>query len=114
MTHVVTEPCIRCRYTDCVESCPVDCFHVGPSFVVIDPEVCIDCALCVPACPVQAIRHADELTLADQDFLALNANLARAWPVLAHPLPPPADAELWRRVTDKRRWLASDEILPPG
>ena len=114
MTHVVTEPCIRCRYTECVTNCPVDCFHAGPRFVVIDPERCIDCALCVPACPVGAIRHADELLGTERDFLALNAGFARIWPALTHPLPPPADADHWREVADKRHWLTPEAGPLPG
>ena len=61
MTHIVAEPCINCKFTDCVAVCPVDCFHEGTNFLVIDPEVCIDCGLCIPECPVQAIFTEDEL-----------------------------------------------------
>ena len=61
MTFIVTESCIRCKYTDCVDVCPVDCFHEGPNFLVIDPDECIDCALCEPECPVEAIYAEDEL-----------------------------------------------------
>ena len=61
MTFVVTENCINCRYTDCVEVCPVDCFHVGPNFIVIDPDECIDCTLCEPECPAEAIYPEDDL-----------------------------------------------------
>src|SRR5258705_13468440 len=61
MTFVVTENCIKCKYMDCVEVCPVDCFHVGPNFLVIDPEECIDCTLCEPECPVEAIFSEEEL-----------------------------------------------------
>ncbi len=64
MTHVVTESCIRCRYTDCVDVCPVDCFREGPNFLAIDPDECIDCAVCVAECPVNAI-YAEEDTPAD-------------------------------------------------
>jgi ferredoxin len=59
MTHVVTEACIRCKYTDCVDVCPVDCFREGPNFLTIDPDECIDCAVCIPECPVNAI-YAEE------------------------------------------------------
>ncbi len=105
MAYVVTERCIRCKYTDCVEVCPVDCFHEGSNFLVIDPEQCIDCALCVPECPVEAI-YADDRLPADQErFLELNARFARTWPVIARRKSPPADAEEWREVTDKLRYL---------
>ena len=78
MTHVVTESCIRCKYTDCVDVCPVDCFREGPNFLVIDPDECIDCAVCIPECPVNAI-YAEEDTPPDQvQFIQLNADLAKA------------------------------------
>lgn len=105
MTYVVTERCIRCKYTDCVEVCPVDCFHEGRNFLVIDPEQCIDCALCVPECPVEAIYADDRLPEGQERFLEFNARLARAWPVIARRKSPPADAEEWREVTNKLRYL---------
>src|SRR4051812_17065552 len=82
MTFVVTESCIRCKYTDCVEVCPVDCFHEGPNFLVIDPEECIDCALCEPECPVNAILPEDDLREDQKEFVALNARLAKRWPTI--------------------------------
>ena len=82
MTFVVTEQCIKCKYTDCVEVCPVDCFHEGPNFLVIDPEECIDCTLCEPECPVEAIKAEDDLTDDEQHYLELNAELSRDWPVI--------------------------------
>jgi ferredoxin len=106
MTHVVSEPCIRCRYTDCIDDCPVDCFHLGPSFVAIDPATCIDCGLCVAACPVGAIFHADLLPVSQKDFLELNAHFARLWPRASQREPKLPDADQWRDVTDKRRWIA--------
>ena len=69
MTFVVTEACIKCKLTDCVEVCPVDCFHEGPNFLVIDPDECIDCTLCEPECPVEAIYSEDELPADQQQFL---------------------------------------------
>src|SRR3546814_11852853 len=80
MTHVVTENCINCKHTDCVEVCPVDCFHEGPNFLVIDPESCIDCTLCVAECPVDAIYPEDDVPGGQEHFLAINAELAPQWP----------------------------------
>lgn len=105
MTYVVTDPCVRCRYTDCVEVCPVDCFHGGPNFLVIDPLECIDCAVCVPECPVDAIYPDDEVPAEQQDYIALNERLSRQWPVINRREDPPPDAGEWEGVSDKRRWL---------
>ncbi len=105
MTYVVTEPCIRCRYTDCVEVCPVDCFHGGPNFLVIDPVECIDCAVCVPECPVDAIYPDDEVPADQQEYIALNERLAQQWPVIKDREDPPPDAEEWENVRDKRHRL---------
>lgn len=80
MTYVVTENCIRCKYTDCVDVCPVDCFYEGPNFLVIHPDECIDCGLCEPECPAQAILSEDDLRQEDLPFVALNAELAERWP----------------------------------
>jgi ferredoxin len=73
MAFVVTEACIKCKYTDCVEVCPVDCFHEGPNFLVIDPEECIDCTLCEPECPVEAIFSEDEVPAGQEEFKKINA-----------------------------------------
>ena len=101
MTYVVTESCIKCKYTDCVEVCPVDCFREGPNFLVIDPEECIDCTLCVPECPVGAIFAEDDLPPAQEQFLALNAELAREWPAIIEKKPAPPDAKDWEDVPGK-------------
>ena len=79
MAYVVTESCIRCKYTDCVEVCPVDCFREGLNFLVIDPDECIDCTLCVPECPVNAIYPSDEVPESQRHFIELNAKLASQW-----------------------------------
>lgn len=79
MTFVVGENCIKCKHTDCVEVCPVDCFYEGPNFLTINPDECIDCALCEPECPVNAIFSEDELPEDQIQFLALNAELAEEW-----------------------------------
>ncbi len=77
MTHVVTEACIRCKYTDCVDVCPVDCFREGPNFLTIDPDECIDCAVCIPECPVNAILPEEDVPGDQVAFIKLNAELAR-------------------------------------
>ncbi len=106
MTHVVTESCIRCKYTDCVDVCPVDCFREGPNFLAIEPDECIDCALCVPECPVNAIYAGDAVPEDQKQFTELNAKLAKQWPVIASKKPAPADAEEWRKVKEKLKYLA--------
>lgn len=95
MTFVVMENCIKCKYTDCVEVCPVDCFHEGPNFLVIDPDECIDCTLCEPECPAEAIVSEDDLPDDQAVFLELNAELAKVWPVITEQIDPPEDAAEW-------------------
>ncbi|MCP5142001.1 MAG: ferredoxin family protein [Gammaproteobacteria bacterium] len=101
MTFVVTENCIKCKYTDCVEVCPVDCFHEGPNFLVIDPEECIDCAVCEPECPAEAIFAEDDLPDGQEEFIELNADLSLNWPVITKRKDPPADADDWNGKTGK-------------
>jgi ferredoxin len=101
MTFVVTEACIKCKYTDCVEVCPVDCFHEGPNFLVIDPEECIDCTLCEPECPIEAIYPEDDLPQGQEKFIQINAELSGQWPVITSMKEAPADAEEWEAVVDK-------------
>ena len=108
MTYVVTEQCIRCKYTDCVDVCPVDCFHEGPNFLVINPEECIDCNLCVAECPVDAIYAEDDLPDSQQKFIDINAQLAQSWPVINSVKPAPADADQWAGVDGKQRFLQRD------
>ncbi len=105
MTFVVTENCIKCKLTDCVEVCPVDCFHEGPNFLVIDPDECIDCTLCEPECPIEAIKSEDDLTKDEIPFLELNAELSRDWPVINEAKDPPEDADDWKDKPDKLKLL---------
>ena len=105
MTHVVTENCIRCKYTDCVEVCPVDCFYEGPNFLVIHPDECIDCGLCEPECPAEAILHEDDLSPDQDKFYQLNAELAEVWPNISERKPPLEEAEKWNGTPDKLKYL---------
>ena len=101
MTFVVTEACIRCKYTDCVDVCPVDAFCEGPNFLVIDPDECIDCAVCVPECPVSAIFAEEDVPGGQRHFTALNAELAREWKPITQTKPALPDAEAWSRIESK-------------
>ena len=101
MPFVVVENCIRCKYTDCVEVCPVDCFHEGPNFLVIDPDECIDCTLCEPECPAKAIYPEDDVPAGQEGYIALNAELSKQWPVITVRGEPLADAAEWDGKTGK-------------
>jgi len=105
MTFVVIENCIKCKYTDCVEVCPVDCFHEGPNFLVIDPDECIDCTLCEPECPINAIVDEGDLPPGQEHFLELNAELAKIWPVITQMKDPLPEAEEWKDKPDKLQYL---------
>ena len=103
MTFIVTDKCILCKYTDCVEVCPVDCFHEGPKSLVIDPEICIDCGLCEPECPVEAIFAEDDVK--NKDLIELNRRLSSIWPVITKKKEALVDAEKWKSVQDKLKYL---------
>jgi ferredoxin len=105
MTHVVTETCIKCKYTDCVDVCPVDCFREGPNFLVIDPDECIDCAVCIPECPVNAIYAEEDVPEDQRDFTQLNAELAKVWPAITDTKEGPPDADEYKDMKDKRALL---------
>jgi ferredoxin len=105
MTFVVGDNCIKCKFTDCVEVCPVDCFHEGPNFLVIDPDECIDCTLCEPECPAEAIFAEDDVPQDQLEFIALNAQLAKDWPVITEMKDAPEDAEEWNGKKSKLQYL---------
>jgi ferredoxin len=105
MTFVVTENCIKCKYTDCVDVCPVDCFHEGPNFLVIDPDECIDCTLCEPECPAHAIFSEDEVPEGMKQFIDLNKQLAKEWPSITEVQDPLEDADDWKDQAGKLQYL---------
>ena len=98
MTYVVTESCIKCKYTDCVDVCPVDCFREGPNMLVIDPDECIDCT-------VEAISAEDDVPVKQREFIALNAQLAKDWPAITEKKDAPPDADDFAKVKDKKGLL---------
>jgi ferredoxin len=112
MTFLVTENCIKCKYTDCVEVCPVDCFYEGKNMLVIHPDECIDCGVCVPECPAEAIV-ADTEPAATKHWLQLNRTYAEIWPnILARKDPmPDADAQNGRQ--NKANELCPDPADDP-
>ncbi|NOT11116.1 MAG: ferredoxin family protein [Methylococcaceae bacterium] len=101
MAFVVTENCIKCKFTDCVDVCPVDCFHEGPNFLVIDPDECIDCTLCEPECPANAIYAEDELPEGQEKFKDLNADLSKQWPTITEVKAALNDADDWNGKPNK-------------
>lgn len=107
MTFVVTDACVQCKYTDCVQVCPVDCFMEGPNFLVIDPEGCIDCGVCVPECPVEAIYADDDLPAHLKNYQALNAEIAASgkWPALSTQKDPHPEHEKYKSVQGKLHLL---------
>ena len=105
MTYIVTDECINCKYQDCIEVCPVDCFYEGENTIVINTDECIDCALCEPECPVDAIFSEDELPEDQQVFLELNAELSEVWPNITEMKDAMPDAEEWDGKPDKLQHL---------
>ena len=99
MTYVVTDACIRCKYMDCVEVCPVDCFYEGENMLVIHPDECIDCGVCEPECPAEAIVK--DTADGAEKWVELNAKYALIWPNITETKPPPADHKEWEGKPDK-------------
>jgi ferredoxin len=99
MTYVVTEACIKCKFMDCVEVCPVDCFYEGENMLVIHPDECIDCGVCEPECPPEAIKPDTEGGM--EKWLSVNAEYAKVWPNISQKGDAPADAKEWEGKPDK-------------
>jgi len=110
MTYIVTENCIKCKYMDCIEVCPVDCFYEGENMLVIHPDECIDCGVCEPECPAEAIIADTDVTEEQTPFLELNAELAYIWPVITEKGEPPADAAEWDGKKGKLALLVKEPI----
>ena len=108
MTYTVCEPCIACKYTDCVDVCPVDCFVEGVNFLVINPDECIDCGACVPECPTEAIFEETEVPEKWADYTELNAKLSAGWPVITEKKDALPDADEWKDVEEKRDKLSEE------
>jgi ferredoxin len=105
MTFVVTENCINCKHTTCIQVCPTNAFREGPNFLVIDPEACIDCNLCPVECPIDAIFEEDEVPEDQKHFIQLNAELAKLWPEISVMIEPLPDHEKWNKVANKLELL---------
>ncbi len=99
MTYVVTEACIKCKFMDCVEVCPVDCFYEGENMLVIHPDECIDCGVCEPECPPEAIKPDTEGGM--EKWLSVNAEYSKVWPNISQKGDAPADAKEWEGKPDK-------------
>ena len=110
MAYIVAEPCIKCKYTDCVTVCPVNCFYEGENFLTINPDECIDCGACVPECPSEAIFAEDDLPGKWKDYVQLNADLAKKWPNISAKKQPLPEAEEMKAQQEKRTHLS----MKPG
>ncbi len=99
MTYIVNDACIKCKYTDCVEVCPVDCFYEGENMLVINPEECIDCGVCELECPVEAILPDTQEGI--EHWVEFNQKYANIWPVITVMIDTPADADDWKGVPNK-------------
>ena len=99
MTYIVTDACVRCKYMDCVEVCPVDCFFEGENMLVIDPDQCIDCGVCEPECPADAITS--DTTEDSEKWVAINRQYSQIWPNITRKGTPPEDADEWLHKKEK-------------
>ena len=105
MAYLVTENCIKCKHTDCVSVCPVDCFYEGPNFLAINPDECIDCGVCVPECPVEAIVPDNNTDIDVGFWVNLNKELSRQWPNITKKKDPLPEANAWDGVPGKLQYL---------
>lgn len=106
MTFVVTDACVRCKYTDCVEVCPVDCFYEGENMLVIHPDECIDCGVCEPECPIEAIKpESDDLL----HWVEINREYAMKWPNITEKKDPLPEAEEFKDKSGKFEAFFSPE-----
>ena len=105
MAYIVAEPCINCKYTDCVAVCPVDCFYEGDNMLVISPDECIDCGACEPECPVTAIFEEDDLPEKWNSYVELNEKYATEWQNIIEQKDPMSTADEFKDVEDKRDLL---------
>ena len=106
MTYVVAEPCVKCKFTDCVDVCPVDCFVEGENFLAINPDECIDCGACVPECPAEAIFEETEVPEKWEEYVELNVKFTAIWPEISEQKDPLDSAEDWKDVAEKREHLS--------
>jgi ferredoxin len=105
MTYVVTENCIKCKYTDCVDVCPVDCFYEGENMLVINPDECIDCGVCEPECPAEAIQPENDKNF---KWIDLNRKYSEIWPVITESKSAPSDADSWKDKPNKLELLSEE------
>jgi ferredoxin len=98
MTYVVTDACVKCKYTTCVEVCPVDCFYEGRFMLVINPEECIDCGVCEPECPVDAIKEETPELI---EWVEINKEYSAIWPNITQIKDPLPDADEYKHETGK-------------
>ena len=110
MTHLVTDNCVNCKYTDCVVVCPVDCFYEGPNFLAINPDECIDCGVCIPECPVNAIVEQDDINDPEEQkyWLDINTELSQKWPGITKKITELPNAHEWANTPNKRTWLQKE------
>ena len=107
MTYLVNDKCIKCKLTDCVEVCPVDCFYEGKNMLVIKPDECIDCGVCEPECPIDAIHPDTDENI--EKWTELNRVYADKWPNIIEKKPPPKDSDDWKDVNNKFDKYFSDK-----